>query len=83
MTEAFYGGPQSPGSVKEFAASRGYDSADGRVFAEHSAALAQYRLELAEARGITLEELHQGPVREVGRISFIVSSEAAPEQNVA
>ena len=83
MTEVVREGPQSPGSIKEFAASRGYDSTDGRVLAEYGTALAQYRIDLAQERGITLEELHHGPMRDVGRISFLESSEPVQEQNAA
>lgn len=81
MTEALSDAPQSPGSLRDFAASRGYEAADPRVFAEYSNVLAGYRQQLAEAQGITLEELHQGPPRKLGRIGLTTAIN--PSQSAA
>jgi hypothetical protein len=76
MAEVLSNGPQSPGSLREFVATRGYDAVSGLVQAEYSSVLAQYRIELAESRGLTLEELHQGILRDVGGT---VLAEARPQ----
>lgn len=83
MTEVFTDVPQSPGSIRDFAARRGYDSTDGRVWAEYNAELAQYRINLAEARGITLDELHHGPLVDIGKVATSSFSSATSQSETA
>jgi len=78
MTEALSEGPQSPGTIKEYAMRLGYDAIDGRILAQYSTDLAEYRRVLAETRGITLDQLHHGPLADMSRIA---TRSFASEQN--
>ena len=58
--------PQNPGSLRDFAESRGLDPRSPSSWAKHSNALHEYRTRLAESLGITAEQLHHG----LGRLAI-------------
>lgn len=54
--------PSNPGSFNEFVAKQGIQDNLEEAIKDHSAALTQYREQLAESQGITTTELHFMPL---------------------
>jgi hypothetical protein len=50
--------PQSPGSLRSFAEAKGLDTSSTEARFLHADALDGFRRQLAEFRGITLDQLH-------------------------
>lgn len=69
--------PISPGSLENFATTIGLEATNPTARAAYSGALAEYRVQLAIARGISLEELHGGTFR---RMVKIVPGETASSE---
>jgi len=58
--------PQNPGSLIQFAEGMGMTTDSPAARIAYSEALAQYRVQLAEVRGLTPDELHEAPLRSLG-----------------
>lgn len=81
MTEALQGEPNNPGSISEFAQTFGYEPSDPLVLREHGTALSNFRQELANRRGISLEDLHSG-VRDIGNLASVQELSSEPIDSV-
>jgi len=69
--------PRNPGSFKDFVEQHGLQNSPQEAIKWHSAAISQYRQQLAEAHGITTEELHSSSLDELAtRAGQLILAEA-------